>query len=250
MMWYLIYFCIVLIFYIIFWVNLIRGGELFEKKKFRHFSIIILIPFFLIFLWQTLEFTVQPLCDYIYKPPQIAKMILNNNSQKTEQYTFFVRRKNMEHWIAAYPRNNFSNDFYAYSHIEELKANQSGLFEFNYDTSKIDRIIVAKIGDKMKFTAGTMQALAANLTTIPIQLYATDFDNTFIKRIKPNLNKEMLLFSMYFLGFIGFIYHLFIAWENLYLKIVLIILNLIAILISAYFLYDLARYFLLYMKIF
>ncbi len=250
MIWYLIYFCIVLIFYIIFWVNLIRGGELFEKKAFRISSIIIIIPFFLIFLWKTSEFTIQPIYDYIHKPPQTAKVLISNNSNSPDIFTFFVRRKNMEHWIPAYPRNNFSKDLYAFSHLEIVEPSKSNVYEFNFDTSKIDRIITVKIADKMKFTAGTMQALAHNLSIIPIQLYSSDFNNNFINRIRPNLNYESLMLMMFFVGLIASIYHFFIAWENMILRIALILLNLSFAILSGYFIFDLVRYFLHYIKIF
>ncbi len=246
MIWYLIYFGIALVFYLILWINLIKKGELLEKKPFKISTIIILIPFFVVFIWKTSEFTIQPIFAYLYKPENIIKVNLENNSKKINEYVFFARRANMEHWKPIYTRNNFSLDLDAFSAIEKLLPNQIAEFEFSPTKGKYDRILIVKLEEKMDFKAGKMQAVAINISTIPVKFYSSDFDTNTVKTIKPNLNNQIFMISMFLVATIGFLYHIFIGFERLLFRIIFILINFVLALLSGYFVYIFAKYLMLY----
>ncbi len=246
MIWYLTYFGLALTLFIILWINLFRNGEFLENTTIKVISILIILPFFAIFFWKTSEFAIQPVFDFLNKPKHISEITIENNTNKSQEFVFFVRRAKMEHWKPVYARNNFSLDWDAFSAIEKIQQGKSTKFKFSPNNGKYDRLLVVRLENKMNFKTKAIQAIAVELSGQAVKIYSDEFDSSIVKTIKPNLDFQILMLSMFFVAIIVFLYNMFIKFESLVFRIIFAFLNLILAGISGYLAYIFTKYFLLF----
>lgn len=193
---------VTLLFYVLYWglfFAKIRRTALHWSESI--FKFIVPTPFWIIYFFIVL-FTYYPAITQLYAPIQSTqKLIIDNNSRTKESFLVYTRDSNYV-WKAAYPLNE---PYWSPKFSIDDKKNKTKVYAID-TLNKSSRIYIQWVTKKPIKYDTTAYAKAYQSPSIPIKLFATDFENSVLTKPLIDYSFEWILIYYHFVALLGIWY--------------------------------------------
>lgn len=230
-------FAIPLIFYVFLLLRkLFRKKWIESKKLMLSVKLVLLIPFWIIYIYYAIPFAV-PEIENLIKPSDSSQKILVESTEDVSQKFMLIGRKyKSDEWVPVY-QNQFDINKSA---IYKVEANDLTSLSVRSGMKDYDIIAVSKLTG-MSYPNDKFSGLAFSIPSMPIKIYTHQFNfNNPLEKPELNIKKQILLALLCLTAVFGLIYHSLSTRGKLYFTIPIYSLYAIFGLISAYLIYQIS----------